>query len=151
MPIRGLKEARQRTREVFKLVGEKASRTMVEVLIAGRSYTLMLTPIDSSTLVNSAFIDVRTRKNGVSGRFGFTAAYAAAVHGMPGTLKGQPRGDFGRTGNQSDVGPQMPRSFGGGTGNGNYWDPDAEPEFVRKGFEDNRRQLDAVVQRGMKI
>lgn len=129
MPARGLKEARQRTREVFKLVGEKASRTMVEVLIAGRSYTLMLTPIDTSNLVNSAFIDVRTRKNGVSGRFGFTAAYAAAVHGMPGTLKGQPRPD----------------------GNGNYWDPDAEPEFVRKGFEDNRRQLDAVVQRGMKI
>lgn len=129
MPIRGLKEARQRTREAFGTIGKKASRTMVEILIAGRSYTLMLTPIDSSTLVNSAFIDVRTRKNGVSGRFGFTAAYAAAVHGMPGTLKGQPRPD----------------------GNGNYWDPDAEPEFVRKGFEDNRRQLDAVVQRGMKI
>lgn len=129
MPIRGLKEARQRTREAFGTIGKKASRTMVEILIAGRSYTLMLTPIDTSNLVNSAFIDVRTRKNGVSGRFGFTAAYAAAVHGMPGTLKGQPRPD----------------------GNGNYWDPDAEPEFVRKGFEDNRRQLDAVVQRGMKI
>lgn len=129
MPARGLKEARQRTREAFKLIGEKASRTMVEVLIAGRSYTLMLTPIDTSNLVNSAFIDVRTRKNGVSGRFGFTANYAAEVHGMSGAGKGRPRAN----------------------GNGNYWDPDAEPEFVRKGFEDNRRQLDAVVQRGMKI
>ena len=55
---------------------------------------------------------------------------------MPGTLKGQPREHFGKTNNLSDFGPKQVIEFGGGTGKGKYWDPNAEPEFLRKAFED---------------
>lgn len=152
MAIKGFKEARKATKEIFEDIRtHKARRAVVEILIAGRSYVLMLTPIDTGNLANSAFIDHRVGKASVFGRFGFTADYAAAVHGMPGTLKGQPRSHFGRTRNYSDAGPMQSVEFGGGTGKGNYWDPGAEPEFVEKGFDRNKAAFDAIVAARMKI
>ena len=131
MAIKGFKEARKATKEIFEDIRtHKARRAVVEILIAGRSYVLMLTPIDTGNLANSAFIDHRVGKASVFGRFGFTADYAAAVHGMPGTLDGQPRSRAGA---------------------GNYWDPNAEPEFVEKGFDRNKATFDEIVKRNMKI
>jgi|SRR5690606_808377 len=150
MAIRGIREARRNTRKIFGGIRDSADKAVVEILISGRAYTLMLTPIDTGNLANSAFIDTQSNKSGARGRFGFTAAYAAAVHEMPGTLKGKPRETFGHTSNHSDVGPQQPRAFGGGTGVGSYWDPDAEPQFVKKGFEDNVGGFDGIVMRNMK-
>lgn len=150
MAIKGIKEARSNTRKIFGGIRNSAEKSVVEILIAGRSYTLTLTPIDSGNLANSAFIDIGRNKQSIYGRFGFTASYAAAVHEMPGTLKGQPRKSFGTTSNHSAVGPQQPRAFGGGTGNGNYWDPDAEPQFVKKGFEEQLPMFDDIVLRNMK-
>lgn len=143
MAIKGLGSARANTKAVFDSIRRRADRAVVAALVTGRSYTLQLVPIDTGNLVNSAFLDTRSSRNGAFGRFGFTADYAAAVHNMPGTLKGQPRGHFGRTGAGID--------FGGGTGQGNYWDPGAEPEFLRKGFEDNRAAIDNTVGRVMKL
>ena len=130
MAIKGLEAARRNTKKVFEDIRtKKAARTVVEILIAGRSYTLMLTPVDTSNLINSQFIDHEVGTNSVKGVFGFTAEYAAAVHEKPGTLKGQPRSR---------------------TGAGNYWDPNAEPKFVEKGF-DNKASFDAIVERNMKL
>lgn len=150
MAIKGIGQARRNTRKIFSGIKGSAEKAVVEILITGRSYTLLLTPIDSGNLANSAFIDVARNKRGVRGRFGFTANYAAAVNAMPGTLKGQPRRTFGSTSNHSDVGPQQPRAFGGGTGTGNYWDPNAEPKFANKGFEDHVPEFDSIVLRNMK-
>jgi hypothetical protein len=35
--------------------------------------------------------------------------------------------------------------FGGGTGRGNYWDPTGQPQFLRRGFEDHRQEIDNVM------
>lgn len=131
MAVRGLKQARRNTQRLFRhQIPAMAQKTMVEILIAGRTFVLMLTPIDAGHLINSAFIQHGRDKRGAWGRFGFTAKYAAEVHERPGTLKGQPR--------------RAPST-------GNYWDPDAEPQFVAKGFDENLAEFDTLVRRGMKL
>lgn len=131
MAIRGLTQARKNTQRLFRhQIPERAHKTIVEVLIMGRTFTLMTVPVDTGNLINSAFIDHGRNSKGAWGRFGFTAAYAAAVHSAPGTMRGLPR--------------ERP-------GAGNYWDPDGEPYFLSKGFEANLGTLDAIVQRGMKL
>lgn len=140
---------RKLTEKIGKKMTEKA---ITEVLIIGEGYAASLTPMDSGTLLQSMYREVKNTDGRVTGRVGFTANYAAAVHAMPGTLKGQPRSHFGRTRNYSDAGPMPSVSFGGGTGKGNYWDPDAEPEFLKKAFErDGRADIQATFKRYMKL
>jgi hypothetical protein len=58
----------------------KAARGMTQALIIGSSEASVLTPIDTSTLLNSQFKRVDTDGDQVTGTVGYTAAYAAAVH-----------------------------------------------------------------------
>lgn len=99
-------------------------------------FAATMTPIDTGNLVGSQFRRVQTSGTKVTGIMGYTAAYAAAVHDRPGTL----------------LGTNTPRSKSDPS-RGNVWDPDAEPEFLRKAFEDSdaRAAIDAIVKRGMKI
>lgn len=138
---------------VFKRIkGPMTERTLTEVLIIGGGYADSMTPVDLGNLLNSRFREVRQLGNKWVARYGYTARYAAAVHGLSAKLKGQPRSDFGKTGNQSNVGPQMPRAFGGGSGTGNYWDPAAEPEWLTKGFErDGLEDIKAAIKRNMAL
>src|SRR5690606_34836576 len=77
--------------------------------------------------------DIKPVGNGFRARLGFTANYAAAVHAMPGKLKGQPR-------DSNDP------------SRGDFWDPDAEPEFLTKAFErDGRADINATFKRYMKL
>jgi len=62
---------------------------------------------------------------------------------MSGKLKGLPRTHFGKT--------RAGQEFGGGTGKGNYWDPHGEPQFLTKGFEETRDQIDAVVRKELSL
>ena len=115
----------------------KAQRGMTQALILGASEATSMTPIDTSTLINSQFKDVRKEGVAIVGTVGYTAEYALAVHEASGKLKGQPRADFGTT--SAGV------SFGGGSGRGNYWDPDAEPKFLAKGFENAADNIHRVL------
>ena len=153
MPIRGANQVRQNMAAVFKRIkGPMTEKTLTEVLIIGGGYADAMTPIDLGTLINSRFREIRQTGNKWVARYGYTARYAAAVHGMSGKLKGQPRSDFGMTGNQSKFGPQQPRAFGGGSGKGNYWDPDAEPGWLAKGFErDGLDDIKATIKRNMAL
>lgn len=144
MPARGVDQVRRNMAEAFqKIAGPMTERTLTEVMIIGGSGAALLTPVDTSNLINSQYRRIEAGANGLQGRVGYTANYAAAVHGMRGKLKGQPRADFGST--SEGV------AFGGGTGVGNYWDPDAEPEFLRKGFEQNLGAIRAAIKRGMQL
>lgn len=136
---------------VDDIASEKSHKAIQAALYVGGGHAVTMVPVDTSNLVNSRFEIVEKAANGWRGRMGFTASYAAAVHAMKGKLKGQPRAHFGMTGNQSSAGPQQPKAFGGGTGQGNYWDPQGEPQFLTKGFEDNRKEIDAVVKKVMQI
>ncbi len=149
MPVKGIDRVKRNYRRtVQKISGPVSERAVYEILSRGGVMAATMTPIDSSNLVNSQYAPQTDVKKGkVSGHIGYTADYAAAVHSMPGTLKGQPRVDFGRTGNQSEHGPVIPYAFGGGTGKGNYWDPNAEPEFLTKGFEEIKPAIPAILKR----
>lgn len=137
MPVKGLKEVRQRLKkELANISGTLPERALQEVLIVASGFAATMTPIDTSALINSQFRMVETSGKKVKGTMGYTAAYAAAVHDKPGTL----------------LGTNTPRSKSDPS-RGNVWDPDAEPEFLRKAFEDPdaRADIDAVIARRMKI
>jgi hypothetical protein len=101
----------------------KAARDMTAALILGQSEAASMTPIDTSTLINSAFKNVENNNGRITGTAGYTASYALAVHEAKGKLKGQPRQN----------------------GQGNYWDPTGEPQFLKKGFEQAADNIKAVL------
>jgi len=61
-------------------VQAKAARGMTQALILGASEASALTPIDTSTLLNSQYRRVDKDGERIVGRVGYTADYAAAVH-----------------------------------------------------------------------
>lgn len=115
MSAKGIERVRRNVeRFVERTSGNVTRRAVYTILSQGGAISDTLTPIDTSNLVNSRYnprVDVQVGK--VVGTVGYTAAYAGAVHEAPGTLKGLPR----------------PRN------RGNYWDPNAQPGFLREGFE----------------
>lgn len=147
MPVKGIAAVKRGYRiRVDKVTGHMSERAVYNVLQAGAAYSDMLTPVDTSNLINSRYAPQIQRSEGkVSGSVGYTAEYAAAVHNMSGKLKGQPREDFGMTSNHSEFGPKQRVAFGGGTGKGTYWSPDAEPKFLEKGFEMVKPDIPAIL------
>lgn len=139
MPVQGIERVRRNLKiKIGKVDGEKTEAALYAVLAEGAASAATMTPIDTSTLINSQYAPKisKTGTGGMTGNVGYTARYAFAVHNASGKLKGQPRADFGKTSNRSDVGPQIPRGFGGGSGQGTYWSPNAEPGFLTKGFKE---------------
>lgn len=61
-------------------VQRKAARGMTQAMILGASEAAVMTPIDTSTLLNSQFRTVRADGDMVVGTVGYTAAYALPVH-----------------------------------------------------------------------
>lgn len=57
-----------------------AARGMTQALILGASEASVLTPIDTSTLLNSQFRNVSKEGEKLVGTVGYTAAYALPVH-----------------------------------------------------------------------
>ena len=124
--------------KISEIADVKTARAILNILDTGGQYADMLTPIDTGNLLRSRYLsEVSQNGTTMTGRFGYTAAYAGAVHNAPGKLKGQPRGNFGVT--RAGV------AFGGGTGAGEYWDPDAEPKFLEKGFEQLKPDIPAIL------
>jgi len=124
MPVVGLSTIQKKT---MKLAGDISDRKVAAALtagaIVGQAYSAMLTPVDTGNLYNSQYRKLEKVGSGWRVGIGYTAAYAAAVHSKKATGKGKPRAN----------------------GNGNYWDPNAEPEFLRKGFEDHRPEVERAI------
>lgn len=119
---------------------ERTERALYLILSAGGAYAATMTPMDTSNLINSQTApQIIHRPGKTTGVIGYTARYAHAVHEAPGILKGQPRADFGVT--------RAGQAFGGGTKVGNYWDPDAEPGFLVKGFAQVKPQITAILKK----
>lgn len=129
MSVKGIEKVKRGYRvHVGTIAGQKTESAVYNVLTTGAGYADMMTPVDTGNLINSRYTPrIEGVEGKVSGRVGYTAAYAAAVHYAPGKLKGQPRAHFGAT--------RAGQRFGGGTGVGEYWDPMGEPKFLEKGFE----------------
>lgn len=139
MPTKGMSAVRSKLAATFeKIAGPMTENCITTVLIIGGGYADVLTPMALGTLVNSRFRKVERTADGWSGRYGYTAAYAAAVHEKPGTLKGTNT-------------PRSPATLG------NVWDASGgpnsgEPHFLTKGFErDGLAEIIAAIEREMKI
>lgn len=118
---------------------KRTDRALYAITSAIKSASDLKTPIDTSTLINSGYVEVQDSSSGKVGRVGYTASYAAAVHNASGKLDGQPRADFGVT--RAGV------AFGGGTKVGNYWDPDAEPRFLEKAGEETKPKITGILKK----
>lgn len=134
MPVRGLDQTRRNLEKLTEQIkGRMSERALTEALIVAEGYAASLTPMDTGNLLQSMFREVKPHGNGYTGRIGYTANYAAAVHAMPGTLRGQPRDQNNPV-------------------RGDFWDPDAEPEFLTKAIErDGYRDIQATLRKHMKL
>lgn len=134
MPVRGLEQTRRNLSKLAdRIKGRMSERALTEALIVAEGYAASLTPMDTGNLLQSMYREVKPHGNGYTARIGFTANYAAAVHAMPGTMRGQPRA-------QNDP------------SRGDFWDPDAEPEFLTKAIErDGYRDIQATLRKHMKL
>lgn len=133
MAVKGIKQAKRSTTKMAgKITGQLSERTVTDVLIIGQGHASMMTPIDTSNLINSQYRRIDRTVGGVIGMVGYTANYASAVHWSSGKLKGQKRTRKGA----SD----------------NFWDPSGEPQFLKKAFEEEgKAEIMAAIKRGMKV
>lgn len=131
MPVKGIKRVQTNIRKVLSdIAGIRTEKVLYEVMNVGANHAALITPVKSSTLINSQYKKLEPLPSGMIGRVGYVANYAAAVNAAPGKLKGKPRPD----------------------GSGNYWDPNGEPDFLRKGFErDGLEEIKAIIKKGYKV
>jgi hypothetical protein len=87
------------------------------------------TPIDTSTLINSQFDTVEVSGTRITGKVGYSAKYALYVHNASGKLAGKPRSN----------------------GNGTYWSPGGEPQFLTKAAQRTKDLVDGVIKKEMKL
>lgn len=142
MSVSGIDRVKRNYLEHAKDVsGRRTESAVFKMLSLGAENADMMTPQDTTTLVNSRYTPQITQNAGRTvGHVGYTAYYALWVHEAPGTLAGQPRAHFGRT--------AAGKAFGGGSQRGNYWDPPgAEPQFLVKGFEQAIPDFDKILKR----
>lgn len=126
MPVKGIAQVKRNYKALTeKISGKRTEVAVAAILSQGGSMAATMTPIHTSTLINSHFVDIYPSNGKVIGRTGYTASYASAVHDAPGKLKGESRPD----------------------GSGNYWDPNAEPGFLTKGFEEIKPSIPAILRR----
>lgn len=142
--VRGVADAKASLDRIINDVrGIRVVRALQSALFLIGTRAAYYTPVDTSTLLNSQFREVNANGTIVTGRIGYSAAYAVYVHNASGKLKGQPRAHFGKT--------REGKEFGGGTLTGRYWDPHGEPKFLTKGAEEERESIDAVMLKEMKL
>lgn len=146
MPVKGMNVVRSALQDTFaKIAGPMTERAITNALIIGGGYADVMTPVDLGFLVNSRFRKVEKSGEGWTGRYGYTARYAAAVHSLSAKLKGQPRAGVASFNTRAGT-----TAFASSTGN--FWDPDAEPQWLTKGFErDGLEEIKASIKRDMEL
>lgn len=125
MPVKGIERVRRNLKlKLGEIDGSRTEAAVYAVLSQGATMAATMTPIDTSNLINSQYApQISHNASNTTGHVGYTASYAGAVHEAPGTLAGQPRAN----------------------GNGNYWDPNAEPGFLTKGFEEIKPAIPQIL------
>ena len=66
--------------QFLSAVEQKAARGVTQALILGASEASVMTPVDTSTLLNSQFRNVNKEGSKIIGTVGYTAEYAKYVH-----------------------------------------------------------------------
>lgn len=74
------KRMTNRLPQFLSAVEQKAARGVTQALILGASEASVMTPVDTSTLLNSQFRSVAKDGSKIVGTVGYTAEYADDVH-----------------------------------------------------------------------
>ncbi len=81
MPVKGIDSVNKRIKSTLNNIGDKITRkTLTQVLMTGQNHAVMLTPVDTSNLINSRFIQIQNNGMNFKGLAGYTANYAKYVH-----------------------------------------------------------------------
>lgn len=127
--LTGIKEALRRTEQITNnIISVKIVRALKSATYIIRTESATMTPIDTSTLINSQFDVVEVNGNKITGKVGYSAKYALYVHNASGKLKGTPREN----------------------GNGNYWDMHGEPQFLTKAVKKTKSLVDNAIKSELK-
>lgn len=79
--VKGLKQAKDNFDHLIDdVVGKKAVRATYRALFIIGTQASIYTPIDTSTLINSQFREVKVGNKIITGRVGYSANYAVYVH-----------------------------------------------------------------------
>ncbi|MDX7999355.1 HK97 gp10 family phage protein [Xenorhabdus sp. Reich] len=117
--VTGIREAQTRLNALIgDIRGRKVVRAIYKALYIGSAQAALYTPIDTATLINSQFRDVRFQGSRLTGRVGYSANYAIYVHD-----------------------PKVKQNFRRAT---------AKKEFLRRGFDEIREQIDKAVMEELK-
>lgn len=128
--LRGVRQAVERTSQIVdEIIATKAVRAMKSATYIIRTESATLTPIDTSTLINSQFDTVEVSGTRITSKVGYSAGYALYVHNASGKLKGRPRSN----------------------GNGTYWSPGGEPQFLTKAAQRTKDLVDSVIKKEMTL
>lgn len=128
--LRGVRQAVERTSQIVdEVIATKAVRALKSATYIIRTESATLTPIDTSTLINSQFDTVEVSGTRITGKVGYSAKYALYVHNASGKLAGKPRSN----------------------GNGTYWSPGGEPQFLPKAAQRTKDLIDSVIKKEMKL
>ena len=128
--LKGVNEAIARTSQIVdKIIATKAVRALKSATYIIRTESATLTPIDTSTLINSQFDTVEVSGTRITGKVGYSAKYALYVHNASGKLAGKPRSN----------------------GNGTYWSPGGEPQFLTKAAQRTKDLVDSVIKKEMTL
>lgn len=74
------KRMTNRLPQFITAVEQKAARAMTQALVLGASEASVMTPVDTSTLLNSQYRKVDKDGTKIVGTVGYTAEYAKYVH-----------------------------------------------------------------------
>lgn len=128
--LKGINEAIARTAQIVdEITATKVVRALKSATYIIRTESATITPIETSTLINSQFDTIEVNGTRVTGKVGYSANYALYVHNASGKLKGQPRP----------------------SGKGTYWSPNGEPKFLTKAAEKTKDLVDKAIKAEMKL
>lgn len=130
--MKGLDATKKGFDDFFKQVSkDKTRQAITAIATQGLAFSDMKTPIMDGHLINSRYGPiVEETSEGVSGRVGYTANYAAKVHEAKGSTKGK---NILRN-------PAKPEK-------GVFWSPDGEPKFLEKGFEEVEKNIPQILKK----
>jgi hypothetical protein len=141
MPIKGVKQAKQKTKQWSDKVIKKAESTVTQVLIAGLDASQEYMPRDTGFLINSSY---RTQPefNGVqvTGSVGNTQGYALPLHSPESKmLNWKPRPIGTKVYGKKDEPPRVKTAT----------NMEAKQGWFTLGFADAQQTIDAIVKKGM--
>ncbi|UYU30274.1 HK97 gp10 family phage protein [Siccibacter colletis] len=137
--VRGIMAAQAQMETIIKEVsGKKAVRGIQSALLILSAASAKEVPRDTSYLLNSQFRQIDFNGTRITGKVGYSASYAAAVHEAPGKY----------------LNTQTDRPVRRGEAEGSrgvIWGPNGNPKFLYYPAKDNEEEMLAIIRKEMKL